>query len=210
MEDTKITEQKALDLITEQIEAQKHKLVFVRSSLFFGAWVLLTIAVIVEFIVRQKTGIDAAGGITSLGTIVVVAGLGFYGHRHKTITLNDRSVLNIWLFSIVICLCTSIWVNTNDLRLPAMGFLTMGAAIATAVMSELFRRNSPEEMKKNKSLYNWQNWSGIFGAILSVDIFRTSADDRVIFGFCITLAASTVLLFGTGLVLRAKERRDRV
>lgn len=205
-----MSEKETLDLIARSLEAQRRKLSFVRSTLFFGAG-LLTLAVITaDYVIRRTTGRDMTLLLVLAGTVTGLVALYFHYRSHRTVTANDRTLMNVWAYALGVCLYTAGYVATDDgLRLPVMGLLTMGAAIAAGVTGELFRRSEANRSNQSGSLAGLLVIS-ISGAFLAAWIFRAAADGEPAFQFVLTLAAAIVLFFGTGLVLLYNERRNRV
>lgn len=210
MEEKKLSEKEALDLITSTLEARRHKLDFIRSTLFFGAGLLAVAVTTTDFIVRRTTGKDIMLLLVLAGIAAGVIVLCFYYRKHRTVTANDRTLMNVWCYALGVCLYTAAYTDTGDeTHLPAMGLLTLGAAIAVGVTGELFRRNEANKSNQSGSLVGLL-FISISGAFLAAWIFRAAAAGETVVQFILTLAASVILLFGTGLVLRYNERRDRV
>ena len=142
MEERKISEKEAMELIARSLEAQRRKLSFVRSTLFFGAGALALAVTTADYVVRRTTGRDMTLMLVLAGTVAGLAALYFHYRSHRTVTANDRTLMNVWAYALGVCLYTAGYVATGDgLRLPVMGLLTMGAAIAAGVTGELFRRS---------------------------------------------------------------------
>lgn len=210
MEEQKMSEKEALELIARSLEAQRRKLSFVRSTLFFGAGVLALAVVTADYVVRQTTGRDMTLLLVLAGTIAGVVALWFHYRKHRTVTVNDRTLMNVWGYALGTCLYTAGYAVTGEeINLPVMGLLTMGAAIATGVTGELFRRSQTNRSNQSGSLVGFLAIS-ISGAFLAAWIFRSAAAQEVVSQFILTLAATVILFFGTGVVLRYNERRDRV
>lgn len=210
MEEQKISEKEALDLITRTLEAQRHKLGFIRSTLFFCAGLLAVAVTTADFIVRRTTGKDMSLSLFLAGIIAGLAALYFYYRKHRTVTANDRTLMNVWAYALGVCLYTAAYDNPGDeTHLPVMGLLTMGAAIAVGVTGELFRRNEANKSNQSGSLVGLL-FISISGAFLAAWIFRAAAAGETVMQFVFSLAAAVILPFGTGIVLRYNERRNRV
>lgn len=210
MEEQKMSEKEALDLIARSLEAQRRKLSFVRSTLFFGAGLLALAVITADYVIRQATGRDMTLLLVLAGVLTGAVTLYFHYRSHRTVTVNDRTVMNVWAYALGVCLYTAGYAATGDgMRLPVMGLLTMGAAIAAGVTGELFRRSETNRSNQSGSLAGLLVIS-ISGAFLAAWIFRAAADGETVSQFILTLAAAVILFFGTGLVLRYNERRNRV
>ena len=83
------------------------------------------------------------------------------------------------------------------------------AAIAAGVTGELFRRSETNRSNQSGSLGGLL-FISIAGAFLAAWIFRAAAAGETVSQFILTLAAAVILFFGTGIVLRYNERRNRV
>ena len=200
-----MSEKEAMELIARSLEAQRRKLSFVRSTLFFGAGALALAVTTADYVVRRTTGRDLTLLLVLAGTVAGLAALYFHYRSHRTVTANDRTLMNVWAYALGVCLYTAGYVATGDgLQLPVMGLLTMGAAIAAGVTGELFRRS-----EANRSLAGLL-FISISGAFLAAWIFRAAAAGETVSQFILTLAAAVILFFGTGIVLRYNERRNRV
>ena len=137
-----MSEKEAMELIARSLEAQRRKLSFVRSTLFFGAGALALAVTTADYVVRRTTGRDLTLLLVLAGTVAGLAALYFHYRSHRTVTANDRTLMNDWAYALGVCLYTAGYVATGDgLQLPVMGLLTMGAAIAAGVTGELFRRS---------------------------------------------------------------------
>lgn len=133
MEERKMSEKEAMELIARSLEAQRRKLSFVRSTLFFGAGALALAVTTADYVVRRTTGRDLTLLLVLAGTVAGLAALYFHYRSHRTVTANDRTLMNVWAYALGVCLYTAGYVATGDgLQLPVMGLLTMGAAIAAA------------------------------------------------------------------------------
>ena len=142
MEERKMSEKEAMELIARSLEAQRRKLSFVRSTLFFGAGALALAVTTADYVVRRTTGRNLTLLLVLAGTVAGLAALYFHYRSHRTVTANDRTLMNVWAYALGVCLYTAGYVATGDgLQLPVMGLLTMGAAIAAGVTGELFRRS---------------------------------------------------------------------
>ena len=195
-----MSEKEAMELIARSLEAQRRKLSFVRSTLFFGAGALALAVTTADYVVRRTTGRD----------LTLLAALYFHYRSHRTVTANDRTLMNVWAYALGVCLYTAGYVATGDgLQLPVMGLLTMGAAIAAGVTGELFRRSETNRSNQSGSLAGLL-FISISGAFLAAWIFRAAAAGETVSQFILTLAAAVILFFGTGIVLRYNERRNRV
>ena len=87
--------------------------------------------------------------------------------------------------------------------------LFRSAAIAAGVTGELFRRSETNRSNQSGSLGGLL-FISIAGAFLAAWIFRAAAAGETVSQFILTLAAAVILFFGTGIVLRYNERRNRV
>ena len=135
---------------------------------------------------------------------------GLFFARIISIMLETFGILNIWAYALGVCLYTAGYVAAGDgLQLPVMGLLTMGAAIAAGVTGELFRRSETNRSNQSGSLGGLL-FISISGAFLAAWIFRAAAAGETVSQFILTLAAAVILFFGTGIVLRYNERRNRV
>ena len=202
-----MSEKEAMELIARSLEAQRRKLSFVRSTLFFGAGALALAVTTADYVVRRTTGRDLTLMLVLAGTVAGLAALYFHYRSHRTVTANDRTLMNVWAYALGVCLYTAGYVATGDgLRLPVMGLLTMGAAIAAG---ELFRRSETNRSNQSGSLGGLL-FISIAGAFLAAWIFRAAAAGETVSQFILTLAAAVILFFGTGIVLRYNERRNRV
>ena len=131
MEERKMSEKEAMELIARSLEAQRRKLSFVRSTLFFGAGALALAVTTADYVVRRTTGRDLTLMLVLAGTVAGLAALYFHYRSHRTVTANDRTLMNVWAYALGVCLYTAGYVAAGDgLQLPVMGLLTMGAAIA--------------------------------------------------------------------------------
>lgn len=205
-----ISENDRLRAIVEQVERNRHRLEFMRGKLFLTAAAIALAALTGQFAADRLW--PAAQGIS--GPIIwfaaAIAGLGLlliYRDRHRTVTLTDRSLLNVWGASVLISATSGVY--TLPIELPIAGFLTIGLAIAVAFTSELFRRNEANRSNQGGSLVAL-NAAAITGAWLAAWIFRAAYDGQELVQFILTCAAILILLVGTGLVLRYNERRNRV
>lgn len=100
-------------------------------------------------------------------------------------------------------------VATGDgLQLPVMGLLTMAQPLRRR-HGELFRRSEANRSNQSGSLAGLL-FISISGAFLAAWIFRAAAAGETVSQFILTLAAAVILFFGTGIVLRYNERRNRV
>ena len=202
-----MSEKEAMELIARSLEAQRRKLSFVRSTLFFGAGALALAVTTADYVVRRTTGRDLTLMLVLAGTVAGLAALYFHYRSHRTVTANDRTLMNVWAYALGVCLYTAGYVATGDgLRLPVMGLLTMGAA---GVTGELFRRSEANRSNQSGSLAGLL-FISIAGAFLAAWIFRAAAAGETVSQFILTLAAAVILFFGTGIVLRYNERRNRV
>ena len=209
MEERKMSEKEAMELIARSLEAQRRKLSFVRSTLFFGAGALALAVTTAGYVVRT-TGRDLTLMLVLAGTVAGLAALYFHYRSHRTVTANDRTLMNVWAYALGVCLYTAGYVAAGDgLQLPVMGLLTMGAAIAAGVTGELFRRSETNRSNQSGSLGGLL-FISIAGAFLAAWIFRAAAAGETVSQFILTLAAAVILFFGTGIVLRYNERRNRV
>ena len=201
-----MSEKEAMELIARSLEAQRRKLSFVRSTLFFGAGALALAVTTADYVVRRTTGRD----LTLMLVVAGLAALYFHYRSHRTVTANDRTLMNVWAYALGVCLYTAGYVAAGDgLQLPVMGLLTMGAAIAAGVTGELFRRSETNRSNQSGSLGGLL-FISIAGAFLAAWIFRAAAAGETVSQFILTLAAAVILFFGTGIVLRYNERRNRV
>ena len=181
MEERKMSEKEAMELIARSLEAQRRKLSFVRSTLFFGAGALALAVTTADYVVRRTTGRDLTLLLVLAGTVAGLAALYFHYRSHRTVTANDRTLMNVWAYALGVCLYTAGYVATGDgLQLPVMGLLAGLLFIS------------------------------ISGAFLAAWIFRVAAAGETVSQFILTLAAAVILFFGTGIVLRYNERRNRV
>ena len=156
MEERKMSEKEAMELIARSLEAQRRKLSFVRSTLFFGGALALAVTT-ADYVVRRTTGRDLTLLLVLAGTVAGLAALYFHYRSHRTVTANDRTLMNVWAYALGVCLYTAGYVATGDgLQLPVMGLLTMGAAIAAGVTGELFE---PERIAGRTALH--QHFGGI-------------------------------------------------
>ena len=213
-----MSEKEAMELIARSLEAQRRKLSFVRSTLFFGAGALALAVTTAGYVVRpvadhyarRTTGRDLTLMLVLAGTVAGLAALYFHYRSHRTVTANDRTLMNVWAYALGVCLYTAGYVAAGDgLQLPVMGLLTMGAAIAAGVTGELFRRSETNRSNQSGSLGGLL-FISIAGAFLAAWIFRAAAAGETVSQFILTLAAAVILFFGTGIVLRYNERRNRV
>ena len=153
MEERKMSEKEAMELIARSLEAQRRKLSFVRSTLFFGAGALALAVTTADYVVRRTTGRDLTLMLVLAGTVAGLAALYFHYRSHRTVTANDRTLMNVWAYALGVCLYTAGYVAAGDgLQLPVMGLLTMGAAIAAGVTGELFRRSETNRSNQSGSL----------------------------------------------------------
>ncbi len=206
-DDIRQPDEERLERIAEALDMQRRRLGFVRSNLFFGAGWIALLTLSAQFLLERLT--DAPWLWYALWFPAGIAGgvlLLVWKERHRTITLTDRSLLNVWLFAIGVSGYTAVYLGG---RLPVAGFMTTGMAIAVGFTSELFRRNGPNKSDQGGSLVVLQ-MAGIAGAFLSAWIFRSALDGETTAQFLLTFAAAGLLLFGTGAVLRYNERRGRV
>ena len=198
-----MSEKEAMELIARSLEAQRRKLSFVRSTLFFGAGALALAVTTADYVVRRTTGRDLTLMLVLAGTVAGLAALYFHYRSHRTL-------MNVWAYALGVCLYTAGYVAAGDgLQLPVMGLLTMGAAIAAGVTGELFRRSESNRSNQSGSLGGLL-FISIAGAFLAAWIFRAAAAGETVSQFILTLAAAVILFFGTGIVLRYNERRNRV
>ena len=151
MEERKMSEKEAMELIARSLEAQRRKLSFVRSTLFFGAGALALAVTTADYVVRRTTGRDLTLMLVLAGTVAGLAALYFHYRSHRTVTANDRTLMNVWAYALGVCLYTAGYVAAGDgLQLPVMGLLTMGAAIAAGVTGELFRRSETNRSNQER------------------------------------------------------------
>lgn len=200
----------ALERIAAQIEARRRKLVFVRSPLFFGAGFIAAAVATADFIVRQTTGREYELLLALAGIVVAGICLGLYYRKHRTVTLNDRMLLNVWGYALGISGYTGAQLAVQEgIRFPLLGVLVIGMAIAAGVTGELFRRETTNKSQQSGSLVAI-GWIALGGAFLAAWILRAALAEQLVLRFTLTLAAIALLLFGTGAVLRYNERRGRV
>lgn len=129
-----------------------------RSTLFFGAGALALAVTTADYVVRRTTGRDLTLLLVLAGTVAGLAALYFHYRSHRTVTANDRTLMNVRAYALGVCLYTAGYVAAGDgLRLPVMGLLTMGAAIAAGVTGELFRRS--EANRSNQEADRWPDCS---------------------------------------------------
>lgn len=122
-----------------------------RSTLFFGAGALALAVTTADYVVRRTTGRDMTLMLVLAGTVAGLAALYFHYRSHRTVTANDRTLMNVWAYALGVCLYTAGYVATaTGLRLPVMGLLTMGAAIAAGVTGELFRRSRSQPVEPER------------------------------------------------------------
>lgn len=210
MEGRKISEQEAFNLIAAQIEAQRGRLRFVRSSIFFTAGALAIAVTTAAFVIRHTSGADWSLPLTLAGVVCGLVLLLIHHRRHRTVTAADRTLMNVWGYALGICLYTVVYTDSgDDLQLPIAGMLAVGAAISAGVTGELFRRNTTNKSNQPGSLVGMM-WISLGGAFLAAWIIRSAAAGATVMEFALTLAAILLLCFGTGFVLRHNERRDRV
>lgn len=209
MEGRKISEQEAFNLIAAQIEAQRGRLRFVRSSIFFTAGALAIALTTAIFVIRRTSGTDWSLPLTLAGVVCGLVLLLIRHRRHRTVTAADRTLMNVWGYALGICLYTAGYSAGDDLQLPVWGILAVGAAIAAGVTGELFRRNTTNKSNQPGSLVGML-WISLGGAFLAAWIIRSAAAGATVMEFALTLAAILLLCFGTGFVLRHNERRSRV
>lgn len=210
MEERNLSEKQAFDLIAAQIESQRGRLRFVRSTLFFTAGTLAAVVSTASFIIRRTTDADWSLPLTLAGVLAGLLFLLIRYRRHRTVSAADRMLMNVWGYALGICLYTAAYINSgDDLQLPAAGMLTVGGAIAAAVTGELFRRNTANKSNQPGSLVGMM-WISLGGAFLAAWIIRSAAAGAMVMEFALTLAAILLLCFGTGCVLRHNERRGRV
>lgn len=170
-----MSEKEAMELIARSLEAQRRKLSFVRSTLFFGAGALALAVTTADYVVRRTTGRDLTLLLVLAGTVAGLAALYFHYRSHRTVTANDRTLMNVWAYALGVCLYTAGYVATGDgLQLPVMGLLTMGAAIAAGVTGELFRRSEANRSNQSGSLAGLL-FISISGAFLAAWIFRAAS-----------------------------------
>lgn len=206
-DEMRLTEEDRLDRIARTLDAQRHRLDFVRSNLFFGAGCIALITLTAQFALDRLTGSGWLWYLLWLPAAITGCGLlRVWRDRHRTITLTDRTMLNVWLFAFGVSGCTAVYL---DGQLPVAGFMSIGMTIATAFTSELFRRNDPNKSNQSGSLVILQLAAGS-GAFLSAWIFRAALDGEILMQFLLSFATVALLLFGTGAVLRYNENRNRV
>ena len=99
MEERKMSEKEAMELIARSLEAQRRKLSFVRSTLFFGAGALALAVTTADYVVRRTTGRDLTLMLVLAGTVAGLAALYFHYRSHRTVTANDRTLMNVRLSS---------------------------------------------------------------------------------------------------------------
>lgn len=173
-----MSEKEAMELIARSLEAQRRKLSFVRSTLFFGAGALALAVTTADYVVRRTTGRDLTLLLVLAGTVAGLAALYFHYRSHRTVTANDRTLMNVWAYALGVCLYTAGYVATGDgLRLPVMGLLTMGAAIAAGVTGELFRRSEANRSNQSGSLAGLL-FISIAGAFLAAWISGPQQQER--------------------------------
>lgn len=207
MEEKIPTKQEQLETIARALEAQRHRLGFVRSSLFFGAgWIALA-TLTAQFILERLT--EAEWLWYLLWLPAAIAGIGLlliWRDKHRTLTVNDRTLINVWLFALGITGYTAIYTNG---QLPIAGFLVVGMSIAVGFTSELFRRTDSNKSNQSGTLVVLQ-FACMSGALLAAWIFRAALDGENVAQFILTFVAVAILLLGTGAVLRYNERHSRV
>lgn len=64
-----MSEKEAMELIARSLEAQRRKLSFVRSTLFFGAGALALAVTTADYVVRRTTGRDLTLLLVLAGTV---------------------------------------------------------------------------------------------------------------------------------------------
>ena len=106
MEERKMSEKEAMELIARSLEAQRRKLSFVRSTLFFGAGALALAVTTADYVVRRTTGRDLTLMLVLAGTVAGLAALYLHYRSHRTVTANDRTLMNVWAYALGVCLYT--------------------------------------------------------------------------------------------------------
>ena len=119
MEERKMSEKEAMELIARSLEAQRRKLSFVRSTLFFGAGALALAVTTADYVVRRTTGRDLTLLLVLAGTVAGLAALYFHYRSHRTVTANDRTLMNVWAYALGVCLYTAGYVATGGKRTAA-------------------------------------------------------------------------------------------
>lgn len=196
-----------LSAIAETIEGRRRKTEFLRGGVFLTAgWISLA-TLSVQFTLDRLW--PANGEVVGYLLWVVASMVGCtlflcYRDRHRTLTLTDRQLLNVWGASV--CISGSSAVYALPVGLPVAGFLTLGMSIAAAFTAELFRKEGSNKSNQGGSLVVLQGVA-LCGAWLSAWTFRAAHDGQTIMQFVLTLVAVLLLLFGTGLVLRHNEHR---
>ena len=138
-DDLRLPDEERLERIAQAFDAQRRQLNFVHSNLFFAAGWISLLTLTAQFMLDTLLGAAWLWYLLWLPAgIAGVALLLIRRDKHRTVTLTDRSLLNVWLFAIGVTGYTAFYL---DGRLPIAGFLTIGMAIAVAFTSELFRRN---------------------------------------------------------------------
>lgn len=199
-----------MQAIAETIERNRNRLEYVRGRIFLAAGCLVLLTCTAQFLVdRLLPDTDGILGWALWFPAVVIGGtlLVFFGDSHRTITLADRSVINVWIYALGISGVSAVYAVTAGL--PLAGFLTIGMSIAVAFTSELFRRSGPNKSNQSGSLVILNSAAGV-GAWLAAQIFRAAHNGEQTGQFILTLAAVLILLVGTGLILCHKERHSRV
>ena len=206
-DDLRLPDEERLERIAQAFDAQRRQLNFVHSNLFFAAGWISLLTLTAQFMLDTLLGAAWLWYLLWLPAgIAGVALLLIRRDKHRTVTLTDRSLLNVWLFAIGVTGYTAFYL---DGRLPIAGFLTIGMAIAVAFTSELFRRNGPNKSNQGGSLVVLQ-MASVAGAFLAAWIFRAALDGQTLMQFLLTFAAVALQLLGTGVVLRYHERRKHV
>lgn len=210
MKPTDNSENVRLQAIAETILRNRNRMEFVRGGVFLAAACIAGLMVAAEFVARRLLpGMNGIVGWLMWFPAVVIGAtlLVFYRDKHRTVTLTDRSIINVWLYASGVCLASAFY--TDPIGLPVAGFLTIGMSIAVAFTSELFRRYDTNKSNQSGTLVILNGSAGV-GAFLAAWIFRAAHDGETTAQFILTLVAVALLLGGTGLVLRYNERRNRV
>ena len=78
-----------------------------RSTLFFGAGALALAVTTADYVVRRTTGRDLTLLLVLAGTVAGLAALYFHYRSHRTVTANDRTLMNVWAYALGVCLYTA-------------------------------------------------------------------------------------------------------
>ena len=226
MEDRKLDAAESLALIGRMIENTRSRMVR-NAGRPFLAWGYATAATLIAVWAAVSCTGDARWNYLWF-MLPLLGGALMYFTRPKAAegsvhTYVDRVLDLIWsvigpatllISTLAICFVVRFPVAFTVLLMIGLGTTINNLIIGfkpgvAGVTGELFRRSEANRSNQSGSLAGLL-FISIAGAFLAAWIFRAAAAGETVSQFILTLAAAVILFFGTGIVLRYNERRNRV